>query len=659
MFSKILIANRGEIAVRVMQSARKLNIKTVAVYAAVEKDALHVQMADEAYCLGQSELAETYLNISSIMEAARKSQSQAIHPGYGFLSENEALVQACEKHNITFIGPPAEAIRLMGNKIEARNFVKSIGVPVTEGITGSKTAILEQKNTLPYPVLVKAASGGGGKGMRIVMQKEHLQEALEATSREAQAYFGDGTVYVEKYLEEPRHIEFQLLADHHEQVAHLFERECSVQRRYQKIIEEAPSPTLDEELRKKMGEAAVSIGKKIGYTNAGTIEFLLDKDRNFYFLEMNTRVQVEHPVTEMTTGIDIVAEQIRIAAGEPLSFSQENIKQEGHAIECRVYAESPENHFMPSPGYIQYYHAPRKADVRLDTAITGPAMVDSRYDPMIGKLITKGHNRAEAITNAVDALKNYVIHGIDTNIPFLIHFLQLQDFRTNQISTKYCDLHAPEIIREMTVKKQKLTGLPVIAGGLLFDYPPAKESNTPSVWQQIGFWRHIPAIKLLLDKKEEQVDWKKLSESNFTLRYEEQDYSITRISNTDNLYRFKIEDQGHVCFISENEDGSLNITYEGALFHLKRQDILSKGNFTAEEASETTSDNKLISPMPGKVIKLYVREGDKVKKGDMLLIVEAMKMENNIMAPRNATVKEVRVSEQEMVERNATLILLE
>lgn len=659
MFSKILIANRGEIAVRFIQSARKLNIKTVAVYAAVEKGALHVKMADEAYCLGQSELAETYLNISGIMEVARKSQSQAVYPGYGFLSENEALVQACKKDNITFIGPPANAIRLMGNKIAARNFVKSIGVPVTDGITGNKAAILEQKNTLPYPILVKAASGGGGKGMRIVQQKEHLQEALEATSREAQAYFGDGTVYVEKYLEQPRHIEFQLLADHHGQVVHLFERECSVQRRYQKIIEEAPSPTLDEELRKKMGEAAINIGKKIGYTNAGTIEFLLDKDKNFYFLEMNTRVQVEHPVTEMTTGIDIVAEQISIAAGKPLSFSQEDIKQEGHAIECRVYAESPENNFMPSPGYIQYYHAPRKAGVRLDTAITGPAMVDSRYDPMIGKLITQGHNRAQAITKAVDALKNYVIHGIDTNIPFLIHFLQLRDFRTNHISTKYCDQHAPEIIREMTGKKQKLPRLPVIAGGLLFDYPPAKESNVPSVWQQIGFWRHIPTIKLLLNNQEEQVDWKKQAESNFILRYENQDYSITRISNTNGLYRFKVESQTYACFISENEDGSLNITYEGTLFHQKRQDILSKADFTAEEASEATSDNKLVSPMPGKVIKLYVRKGDKVKKGDKLLIVEAMKMENNILAPHNATVKEVRVSEQEMIERHATLILLE
>lgn len=659
MFNKILIANRGEIAVRVIKSAQKLGIKTVAVYAAVEKEAMHVQLGDEAYCLGQAELAETYLSVASIMNIAKKSHSEAIHPGYGFLSESETLVRACEENNIAFIGPSAEAIRLMGNKIEARNFVKSIGVPVSDGITGSKTAILSQKDALSYPILVKAAAGGGGKGMRIVQHPEDLEEALGATSREAQAYFGDGTVYVEKYLEEPRHIEFQLLADQHGKVIHLFERECSVQRRYQKIIEEAPSPTLNQTLRKKMGEAAVQIGREIGYTNAGTIEFLLDKDHNFFFLEMNTRVQVEHPVTEMTTGVDIVAEQIRIAAGEALSFSQEDLQQKGHAIECRVYAESPEKQFQPSPGPIQFYHAPEGPEVRLDTAITGPAVVDSRYDPMIGKLIVKGNHRQETIGKAVRALKDYVIHGIDTNIPFLIQFLQLPDFRKNQISTKYCDQHASEIIRKMADEKQKIARLPVVAGGMLFDYPSDKKTDVPSVWQQIGFWRHTPIITFSMDDQEEHVEWKKLSENRFIMRYQDQDLQITRTSGPGNPYQFKINDLPYHCYISENEDGSLQITYEGFLFHFKRHDILSKGDFEVEEDINAASDNQLVSPMPGKVVKVLVKEGDEVAKGDTLLIVEAMKMENNIIAPRAAKVKEIHVSEEDMVDRNTTLILIE
>lgn len=658
MFDKILIANRGEIAVRVIQSARKLGIKTVAVYAAVEKHALHVEMADEAYCLGQAELTDTYLNILKILEVAQKSQSDAIHPGYGFLSENALLVKGCEENHITFIGPSSEVMQLMGNKIEARNFVKSIGVPIIEGVTGSKETILEQSDRFAYPILVKAAAGGGGKGMRIVQHDKYLKDALEATSREALSYFSDGTVYVEKYLEAPRHIEFQLLADHHGHTVHLFERECSIQRRYQKIIEEAPSPTLDDALRKKMGEAAVKIGQEISYTNAGTIEFLLDKDKNFYFLEMNTRVQVEHPVTEMTTGIDIVAEQIKIAAKHPLSFSQEDIQQTGHAIECRIYAESPENQFLPSPGPIHFYHAPQGDGIRLDTAITKATVIESQYDPMIGKLITSGKNRNEAIQKSVAALKHYIIQGIDTNIPFLIQVLQTDAFQQNQVSTKYCDQHVAEILQKMAQEKQKSPTLPVIAGGLLFVYP-ANKSTPDSIWHQVGYWRHIPVIHFTLDEKEDTAAWKKLTQDCYLLQYQDQEWMVMQKSATDHHYKFLINDKLYSCFISENEDGSLNITYEAFNFRFKRSDILGKGQLISKDTTDTVSDNKLISPMPGKVIKLYVKAGDQVKKGETILIVEAMKMENNIIAPRDVTIKEVLVSEQDMVERNKTLVLIE
>ncbi len=659
MFQKILIANRGEIAVRIMDTAQEMGIRTVAVYAAVEKDALHVQMADEAYCLGQESLAETYLNVDNIIAAAQKSRSQAIHPGYGFLSESPALVKACEENNITFIGPSSEVIRLMGNKIEARRFVKSTGVPVLEGITGSKEDILHQSDTLEYPVLVKAAAGGGGKGMRIVQQASQLSEALEATSREAASYFGDGTVYVEKYLDAPRHIEFQLLADQHGHVVHLFERECSVQRRYQKIIEEAPSPTLDESLRKEMGAAAVRIGQEIGYTSAGTIEFLLDRDKHFYFLEMNTRIQVEHPVTEMTTDVDIVEAQIRIAAGEPLSFLQEDLQQQGHAIECRVYAESPENQFMPSPGLIRYYHAPQTPGIRLDTALTGPATVDSRYDPMIGKLVAYAQNRKEAIRKAVDALKQYVIHGIDTNIAFLIHLLQTEAFQNNEISTKYCDQQAESLIQAMAQEKQKLPLLPVIVSGLLFDHKMPNASQNASVWQQIGFWRLLPVIDFSVDGETKQAAIRKLSENHFSLDYQDKTSQIIIKDKDRNHYHFTIDGQSFTSFVSDNEDGSLNISYEGFTLHFKRNDSLGQGDLSVAASQEAASDHQIVSPMPGKVIQLNARPGQEVKKGDTLLIVEAMKMENSLLAPRDGKIKEVRVAEQEMVERNKPLILLE
>lgn len=657
MFDKILIANRGEIAIRILKSAKALGIKTVAVYASIEKDALHVQLADEAYCLGKESLADTYLNVEKVLEAARHSGCQAIHPGYGFLSENPALVKGCEEHGITFIGPSSSAIQLMGNKVEARKFAKQIGVPVVDGVVGNQGEILSKKDTFTYPVLVKAAAGGGGKGMRIVRSATTLQEALEATSREAKAYFNDATVYVEQYLEEPRHIEVQLLADSQGNVVHLFERECSVQRRYQKIIEEAPSPTLDDDLRKKICETALHIGAAIDYTSAGTIEFLLDKQGQFYFLEMNTRIQVEHPVTEMTTGVDIVREQIRIASGLPISFAQEDVSQRGHAIECRIYAESPEENFLPSPGDILYYHAPQGAGIRLDTAIEAATRIDSRYDPMIGKLIAHSHSRSASIRQLINALKAYTIHGIATNIPFLIQFLQLPDFKDNRISTKYCDIYLTEILQQMKQAKSEIDLLPVIAGGLLFNYNPNQQ--TDHLWFQIGFWRHIPAIRFSIDGEENEVMWKRLSYDACRLHYKDKEWIVILKSSQENIYHFLINDQRHTCFISENENGSLNITYEGFTYNFKRNDILGKENYINKGSSDASSEDQLISPMPGKVVRLHVQPGDEVKKGNLLLVVEAMKMENNIIAPRDAIVKEVFVSEQDMVERNKPLILLE
>ena len=509
MIRKILVANRGEIAVRVMRTARRMGIRTVAVYAAIDADSLHVARADEAWCIGEEELADTYLNIGKIIGVARETGCDAIHPGYGFLAENPLFVQACLDAGITFIGPRPDAMRIMGNKIEARAFVKKIGVPMTEGVTGTQAELAATAHKIGFPVLLKAAAGGGGKGMRIVYAENELAEAIEATSRQAKAYFGDETVYVEKFIVEPRHIEVQILGDNHGNVVHLFERECSIQRRYQKIIEESPSPTLTDQVRQQMGEAAVAIGKAIGYNNAGTIEFLVDRDLNFYFLEMNTRIQVEHPVTELVTGIDIVEEQIHVAAGNPLRMKQEEIRQQGHAIECRIYAEDPEANFLPSPGTMTLYREPDLPGIRIDTGITARTAIKSAYDPMISKLIVHGRDRHEATLTMLQALEGYVIHGIRTNLSYLRKLMQGEAFAANRISTGFCDEHTPALVEEIRQERSAIPPAVPIAGYLIhtLKFNTCQEKTaTAGIWQAVGYWRNRMTLKLDFDETAEAIE---------------------------------------------------------------------------------------------------------------------------------------------------------
>ena len=623
MFHKILIANRGEIAVRIIRAARSLNIATVAIYADSDREAMPVQQADEAYSLGEGDLNDTYLNIDKIIDIAQRVGCEAVHPGYGFLSENTAFVEACERANIIFVGPNSEAIRTMGDKVAARAFAQRAGVPITEGLTGSPDELRQQADELPYPVLVKAAAGGGGKGMRIVRQASELSEALTSTSREAKAYFGDATVYIEKYLASPRHIEIQLLGDQHGNLVHLYERECSLQRRYQKIIEEAPSPTLTPELRMKMGEAAISLGKAINYTNAGTIEFLLDQDRNFYFLEMNTRVQVEHPVTELTTRIDIVAEQIKIAAGQPLAFRQEDIPQEGHAIECRVYAEDPTQNFMPSPGAITYYHPPRPEAVRLDTAITGSSVIDSRYDPMIGKLVAYGANREQARTYAIAALKHYAIHGIDTNIAYLIELLNTDAYRDNNISTHYCDDHTLGIIDSMNQRKADVDSLIVAIAGLLYSFSSPQTDTSITLWQEIGFWRSVPTVAVAVNDDNLSIEVKKSAPQRYQITQNSQEHTVWLISVQEGQVDFTLNDAPYTAYVSQTEPTTYTVSYEGFNFKFKRNDLLDEKRFNNSREADVASEDKVVSPMPGKVIALNVQVGDSVQQGDALLVVEA------------------------------------
>ena len=426
MIHKILIANRGEIAVRIIRACRELGIQSVAVYSEADKDALHAQLADEAVCIGPAPSKDSYLNMENIISATINTGAEAIHPGFGFLSENQKFAKLCEECNITFIGPPSEIIRKMGNKTEARNTMMEAGVTVIPGWNENIESVEEGKEIaakLGYPVIVKAALGGGGKGMRVAMNEEEFENAYLTARKEAGAAFGDDSVYMEHFIEHPRHVEVQILADSYGNVVHLGERDCSIQRNHQKFIEEAPCKAISEELRARMGEQAVKAAKAVGYENAGTIEFLLENEKDFYFMEMNTRIQVEHPVTEWITGVDLIKEQIKIASGEKLSFTQEEVRLEGHSIECRINAENPEKNFRPSPGKIENLYLPGGKGIRMDTAIYSGYEIPPYYDSMIAKLIVHGTTREEALRKMRSALGEVIIEGIDTNVDYLYEMI--------------------------------------------------------------------------------------------------------------------------------------------------------------------------------------------------------------------------------------------
>ncbi len=444
MFRKILIANRGEIAVRIIRACRELGIKTVAVYSEADREALHTQLADEAVCIGPAAAAQSYLNMESILSACIATKADAIHPGFGFLSENSRFVELCEKCNITFIGPSAAMIDKMGNKSEARKTMMEAGVPV---VPGTKEAVYDARRgkelaeQIGYPVMIKASSGGGGKGMRVSESPEDFEENFKVAQLESVRGFADNTMYIEKYVQDPRHIEFQIIADKFGNVVQLGERDCSIQRHHQKVIEESPSVALTPELREEMGAAAVRAAKAVGYESAGTIEFLLDKNKNFYFMEMNTRIQVEHPVTEMVSGVDLIKEMISIAQGNLLSVKQEEIHLQGHAIECRINAEDPEHNFRPCPGVIRQVHLPGGKGVRIDTAVYSGYEIPPYYDSMIAKVIVHGRDRSEAVDKMRSTLGELIIDGVTTNVDFQYEILNNEDFQSGDITTDFIPKH--------------------------------------------------------------------------------------------------------------------------------------------------------------------------------------------------------------------------
>lgn len=438
--NKILIANRGEIAVRIIRACKEMNIKTVAIYSEADKDALHTRLADEAVCIGPADSRESYLNVKNIIEAANVTGADSIHPGFGFLSENAQFAKICEESNIKFIGPTSKVIDLLGNKSNAKEMMKEAGVPTIPGSDGSVKGLkdaIKIAEKIGYPIMIKAAAGGGGKGIRIVNSDDELENSYNIVKREAKLAFNDDEVYIEKFVAHPRHVEIQILADEHGNVIHLGERDCSIQRNNQKVIEETPSTAIDEKLRNKMGEAAVKAAKTAGYTSCGTVEFLVDKDKNFYFMEMNTRIQVEHPITEMRTGIDIVKEQIRIAAGEVLKIKQKEVKFNGHAIECRINAENPDKNFRPCPGKVTGLHFPGGNGIRIDSAIYAGYTIPANYDSMIAKIIAFGTSRNEAIAKMKRALEELVIEGVETNRDFLFEIITNPNFIRGDFDTQF------------------------------------------------------------------------------------------------------------------------------------------------------------------------------------------------------------------------------
>ena len=657
--NKVLIANRGEIAVRIIRTLRKLHIASVAVFADNDANALHRRMADEACPLGGGTLKDTYLNVQKIIDAALDAGADAIHPGYGFLSESPELAEACEANNLIFIGPSAEVIRLMGNKIAARKIAMANHIPVTFGMMGDQDEILTMADRLPYPILIKAAAGGGGKGMHIVWQKSDLKDEMERASREAMKYFGDGTIFVEQYIENPRHIEVQILADHFGNVIHLHERECTIQRRYQKIIEESPSPTLTDDKRQQLCETAVKLCQVIHYQNAGTVEFLVDKDLNFYFLEMNTRIQVEHPVTELRTGIDIVEEQIRIARGKEMGWTQEAIQPQGHAIELRIYAENPENNFLPTPGKVTAYHEPQVRGARVDSSIDGICTISEAYDPMIAKLSCHAKDRQSAIETAQNALKQFIIQGLTTNKAYLWEVIKNPDFVDNKIDTSFCATHQETLLKALLESRNNLNVNDIAISFLMYDFCKKQvEQHPENVWEEIGYWRYRMQLIVDVEGKKIPVNIEAATAGKIQGTVVEHPFKVEFIQYDNKQLKIMLNGRTETVYCSVNDEQKTIINFHGLNFACSRADQL---NDTLDYAcKEMVNDKtKLVSPMPGKVVKINVKEGDSVNEGTIMMVVEAMKMENNIVASGRAKVKKILVTEGQMVDNKMQLIELE
>lgn len=655
MFHKLLIANRGEIACRIIRTAKALNIKTVAVYSEVDADALHVKMADEAVYLGQATASDSYLNINKIIQAAKQTQADAIHPGYGFLSENSAFATAVQAANLIFVGPPAKAITAMGSKAQAKALMAKAGVPLIPGYHGAKqdqTTLTAQAQKIGFPLLIKASHGGGGKGMRVVSHLDEFPEKLAACQREAEKSFASSEVILEKYLEKPRHIEIQVFVDHHGNGVYLFERDCSIQRRHQKILEEAPAIDLSQACRQSMGEIAVHAAKSIDYRGAGTFEFLYS-DEQFYFMEMNTRLQVEHPVTEAVTGEDLVAWQLHIAAGEKLPKTQQELTLTGHALEMRVYAEDPLNQFLPATGTIEAFYPPTHG--RLDHGIQAGDQIGIHYDPMLAKLIVHGEDRAHCLSKAKKALNELHILGLTTNIAFLKAALDHTAYLDGQFDTHFIEDH--ETALHQSLNQYLPHALSIVSKAILDDFNdhiPAHSNDIHSPWHQTTGWRALgtPHLHLIWYYRDERYD----------LTFHAKDNDFESHINGD-VHRFQCQK------LSARQ---WEITAQGMHLHATCYPS-AKGYYVSVEGypyafefanfhhshDTDTHGNELTAPMPGIIRKIFVNSGAKVQQATPLIILEAMKMEHTITAPKDGIVVSLNFKEGDTVEEGALLLALD
>ena len=643
---RLLIANRGEIAVRIIRTAKKMGITTIGVITKSEP----YTNADESILIKGETLTETYLNIEAIIEAALLKNADAIHPGYGFLSENPLLVEATHKAGLIFVGPTAEVVRKIGDKTNARLLAQSLDIPTTKGFFGTVAEIYKEKQNLPYPIIIKAAAGGGGKGMTMVATPTELSSKLKQAEREAERYFGDNTLLVEQLIHQPRHIEVQILADQHGNCIHLYERECSIQRRYQKIIEESPSPFVTKELREKLTSDALKICKSIGYENAGTVEFLVDKNANHYFLEVNARLQVEHPITEMVTSIDLVEKQLLIAMGLPLELSQEDIKLNGHALECRIYAEDPQNNFHPAPGNILSVQWPNKSIARTDTWFHEPVEILPDFDPMLAKIITHAPTRSYAIEKMKEALQSTLLMGNTNNIWYLKNLLKNRDFKAGKINTDFCEVFKAPVPTPTTTES-------VAAAILIWQFQ--NKPHTSNVWGEIGFFRFNKQVRYSINDQLFEINYQKEKEQlSFSLK-KETPKTISDVLIEEHNIEFSLDNiklQFNWVITPDNE-----LLLERGVENWKviPHHQLPKNSADKKPLASNLNGSGVKAPIPGKIIEIAVQEGQHIKAGDTLMVLEAMKMENSIVMPQDGIVKKILIEQGYQVKANELLVEFE
>ena len=666
MFDKILIANRGEIACRVIRTARKMGIRTVAVYSDADANALHVNMADEAVNIGAAPSKESYLLADRVLDAAKKTGAQAVHPGYGFLSENAAFSEACKANDIVFIGPPVGAIESMGSKSAAKQIMEKAGVPLVPGYHGddqSPAILKKHADDMGYPVLLKATAGGGGKGMREVWKSEDFDEALEAAKRESLSSFGDDRMLVEKYLTQPRHVEIQVFCDQSGNGVYLFERDCSVQRRHQKVIEEAPAPGMNEMVRTAMGDAALLAAKAINYEGAGTVEFLLDTDDTFFFMEMNTRLQVEHPVTEMITGQDLVEWQLRVAAGQDLPLTQDQLQINGHSFEARIYAEDPDNDFLPVTGTLSYLQPPEEsANVRVDTGVLQGDEVSVYYDPMIAKLIVWDENRDRALSRLAKALSEYRISGMTTNVDFLYNLATSEPFRKADLDTGFIEKHRDLIFHKSEAELERYLPLATLFLILKRNRDAAdlasQSADPHSPWHATNGWRsgsaNIHEYPLLINGSEVNVVAKETSPGRFSLSTSGADTEMNvQLSGSLEGNDLHADVDGHRIHASV-------VAHDG-IYSLFTQDAALQFSIVEPDCGDQDDDAEagFNAPMTGTIVALPVEAGATVKKDQAIVIMEAMKMEHTIRAPADGTVVEFYCQPGDLVDGGAELVNFE